>query len=123
MTGQIPKYGAHFMRVSTNYHPAMANRVFVLKKDNEWFIRSDKTSKHWQVFHGVIFDQATQHGKVQPNMRAAMELLLDGIDQGFYVVNEAWQDRVAEPGHTSDCELQGSGLNKTCTCAVSNRGA
>ena len=43
-----------------------------MKIDNEWFIRSDKTSKHRQVFHGLIFDQATPHGKVQPSMAKAM---------------------------------------------------
>lgn len=99
MTGRIPPYGENFTRKSTSYHPAYANRVFVLKIDNEWFIRSDKTSKHWQVFHGFIFDQATPHGKVQPSMAKAMQLLLDGIAGEFYIVNKPWQDREDEPRH------------------------
>jgi hypothetical protein len=110
MSGQIPPYGVNFRRESTSYHPTLANRVFVLKRDNEWFIRSDKTSKHWQVFHGAIFDQATPHGRVQPSFSAAMRLLLEGIDEGFYVAKGEV--------HSFDCGLQGSGLDKKCTCHV-----
>lgn len=85
MTGQIPKYGENFThdRVGS-YHPELADTFYYLTIDPEWFIRSDKTSKRWQVFHGMARDTATPHGKVQPNMRGAMALLLAGIAGEFY---------------------------------------
>jgi hypothetical protein len=87
MTGQIPPYGKNFKhdRVGS-YSPTFSDTIYVLKVDNEWFIRADKKSKRWQVFHGLDRIFAVPHGKVQPNMRSSMELLLDGIDQGFYVI-------------------------------------
>jgi len=85
MTGQIPPYGKNFKhdRVGT-WHPALSDTIYILKLDEEWFIRPDKKSKRWYIFHGKDRDQATNMGKVQPNMRGAMQLLLDGIKQGFY---------------------------------------
>jgi hypothetical protein len=105
MTGQIPKYGAHFRLGSAEWHPTLGMSLYILKKDAQWYIRSDKTSKRWYVFHNN-----THMGRVQPSLREAMSLLLDGIDQGFYEISE---DVVV---HAADCGLQGSGLDKSCTC-------
>jgi len=88
MSGQIPPYGENFERESMPYHPTMSNTIYKLKIDDDWFIRSDKTSKHWQVFHGSFRDLATPMGKVQPSLTKAMQLLLDGITGGFYVIKE-----------------------------------
>ncbi|HWI66829.1 MAG TPA: hypothetical protein VNS88_00360 [Nitrospiraceae bacterium] len=89
MSGQIPSYGKNFKHSRTaSYHPTLSSTYYMLKEDNEWFIRPDKTSKHWQVFHGWIIDRATPHGKIQTSMTKAMKLLLDGIEGGFYVVND-----------------------------------
>ena len=84
MTGQIPKYGQHFRLESLAWTPGRANRAYVLKRDPAWFIRSDKTSKAWQVYHGADRELAAPAGKVQPTLITAMNLLLDGIDYGFY---------------------------------------
>jgi hypothetical protein len=96
MTGKIPKYGEHFRRESVpGWHPELAQRAYVLKADGDWFIRSDKASERWQVFNGPDRDSATPFGVAQPNFSAAMELLLRGIEQGFYqlagAVSEAGQ--------------------------------
>ena len=87
MSGQIPPYGKNFKRESLLYHPELASTIYVLKLDEEWFIRSDKTSKRWQVFQGWDRDRAASHGKVQTSMTKAMQLMLDGIAGGFYVLN------------------------------------
>ena len=113
MTGQIPPYGVNFRRESMNaWHPTMGSRIYVLKQDNEWFIRADKSSKQWQLFHGMNRDMATPMGKVQPNFSAAMRLMLDGINEGFYVVRDGV--------HDAECKLQGSGMNKYCSCPIDN---
>jgi hypothetical protein len=87
MTGQIPKYGKDFKweRIP-GYHPTLAHRAYVLKRDQEWFIRSDKTSERWYIFNGMNRDAATQMGKVWPTLTVAMAKLLTGIEQGFYVL-------------------------------------
>jgi hypothetical protein len=108
MTGQIPKYGQNFKWERINgYHPTLAHRAYVLKRDEKWFIRADKTSERWYIFHGMNRDAATQFGKVWPTLTVAMAILLEGIKQGFYAI---------EIVHASDCGLQGSGLDKKCTC-------
>lgn len=84
MTGQIPKYGKNFRRESTRYHPDLANRVYALKRDPEWFIRSDKPSKIWRVYHGAQRDTATAFGTPLPTLTKAIARLLEGIEQGFY---------------------------------------
>ena len=87
MTGQIPTYGDDFKHEHiAGWHPVLASRAYVLKIDNEWFIRSDKSSKRWYVFHGMNRDQATNMGKVQPSFGKAMHLLLDGIREGYYTL-------------------------------------
>ncbi|HWI69476.1 MAG TPA: hypothetical protein VNS88_14070 [Nitrospiraceae bacterium] len=91
MTGQIPKYGENFKHDRLPYHPKLASTIYILKRDEEWFIRSDKTSKHWQVFHGSFRDLATPMGKTQPSMTKAMQLLLDGIADGYYDIREEAQ--------------------------------
>ena len=93
MTGQIPTYGDNFKHEHVaGYHPVLASRAYVLKIDNEWFIRSDKSSKRWYVFHGMNRDQAINMGKVQPSFGKAMHLLLDGIAGGFYYVRKPDSD-------------------------------
>ena len=84
--GQIPPYGKHFRRESVTYHPDLANRVYVLKTDGTWFLRSDKTSKVWTIFWGPSIETAVAMGKPLPSLTAAMAKLLDGIKQGFYQV-------------------------------------
>ena len=86
MTGQIPPYGENFKRESTSWHPVLGNTIYVLKIDNEWFIRPDKKSKRWYVFHGMNRDMATRMGRVQPSFTRAMQLLLDGIREGYYTM-------------------------------------
>jgi hypothetical protein len=88
MTGQIPPYGKNFKHDRLPYHVTLASTIYVLRRDEDWFIRSDKTSKRWYIFNGRFRDQAINMGKVQPSMTKAMELLLDGIDQGFYAVQD-----------------------------------
>lgn len=89
MTGQIPPYGKNFKhdRVGS-YHPVLNDAIYVFRRDEMWFIRADKGSKRWYVFHGMNRNQATCVSKVQPNMRSAMELMIDGADQGFYQLRE-----------------------------------
>jgi hypothetical protein len=84
MTGKIPKYGAHFRLGSAEWHPEYGRSLYILKKDGSWWIRSDKTSKRWQLFHNSL-----PVGKVQPSLTEAMSLMLDGIDQGFYIIEES----------------------------------
>jgi hypothetical protein len=68
------------------WHPELAQRVYALKADDDWFIRSNHSSEQWQVFHGPDRDTAVAHGKIQPNMRGAMALLLAGVEQGCYAL-------------------------------------
>jgi hypothetical protein len=81
--GQIPKYGKHFRLESTGYH-SLANRIYVLKTDERWFIRSDKTSKVWQIYHGIPRDRAIAMSTPLPSLGQAMTRLLQGIELGFY---------------------------------------
>jgi len=90
MTGQIPPYGKNFRLESEPWTSDLANRSYVLKRDPHWFIRSDKTSKTWRVYHWHLTysrDLATPVGKPLPTLSAAMTRLLSGIEQGFYVVH------------------------------------
>lgn len=95
MTGQIPPYGKHFRLESERWTPDLANRVYVLKTDPAWFLRSDKTSKTWRVYHWNLDhdrELASPVGTPLPSLSAAMTRLLDGIAQGFYQVAEAAGD-------------------------------
>jgi hypothetical protein len=116
MSGQIPPYGENFRhgRVGT-WNPIFSDTIYQLKANNEWFIRSDKKSKKWYVFVGWNRDMATRMGKVQPSLTKAMQLLLDGIAGEFYDITGA--------AHAPDCGLQGSGLNKRCTCGIDEKAA
>jgi hypothetical protein len=95
MTGQIPPYGANFRLEQRSCHPVLANRAFVLKADPDWFIRSDKTSKAWQVYWkvpgtGASFETATAMlPEPLPTFGLAMARLLEGIEQGFYAARKA----------------------------------
>lgn len=85
--GQIPSYGANFRLESLAWSPERANRAYVLKRDAAWFIRSDKASKVWRLYHWHLDhyrEMASPVGKPQPSLAKAMALLLSGIEQGFY---------------------------------------
>lgn len=87
MTGQIPRYGKNFRRESERWTPNLANRVYVLKRDPSWFIRSDKTSETWRVYRWHLDharEMATPVGTPLPTLGMAMNRLLEGIDRGFY---------------------------------------
>lgn len=89
MTGQIPSYGQHFALVSLPYSPILANRAYTLKANPDWYIRSDKTSKCWRVYHcpaGGDRELAAPVGTPLTSMGLAMARLLEGIDQGFYAL-------------------------------------
>jgi hypothetical protein len=89
MTGRIPPYGQHFRRESEPWTPGLGNRVYVLKSDPAWFIRSDKTSGTWRVYHWHLDrnrELATPVGTPLDTFGQAMTRLLDGIAQGFYQV-------------------------------------
>jgi hypothetical protein len=89
MTGQIPQYGKNFKhgRVGS-YHPVLNDTIYIFKLDEEWFIRADKGSKRWYIFHGMNRNQAICISKVHPNMRSVMELMINGADKGFYALRE-----------------------------------
>jgi len=99
MTGQIPKYGKNFrLEQIPGYHETLAHRAYVLKHDASWFIRSDKTSERWQVFYSAssrMRNTAAPMGKPQPTLTRAMNLLLDGIADGFYITDTA--NRILPP--------------------------
>ena len=128
MTGQIPPYGQNFRWERVSYHPDRASRIYVLKRDGRWFIRSDRTSKAWAVYFDPAGGFPFMMGKVWPSLTVAMAKLLDGIEQGFYPVAEPGTSQPITPvfsapdtapasrPHTSWCGLQGSGLDKSCTC-------
>jgi hypothetical protein len=96
MTGQIPKYGKNFRHGRVGiWSPEFTDTIYMLKADPEWFIRSDKTSKRWSIFHGYDRDTAVKFGKVWPSMTVAMARLLEGVELGFYVTKDkgavAWE--------------------------------
>jgi hypothetical protein len=83
--GQIPPYGKHFRLESLPYHPSLANRAYILKRDDRWFIRSDKTSGVWTIFYiDPELSVSIAMGKPLPTFGLAMQRLLEGIDRGFY---------------------------------------
>jgi len=91
MSGRIPPYGKNFRLESTAWHPSLANRVYVLKRDPAWFLRSDKPSGKWQVFWkvpgtGATFDTAAPVGTPLGTMGEAMHRLLNGIALGCYAI-------------------------------------
>jgi hypothetical protein len=88
MTGQIPKYGKNFRLEHAPYHPELASRVYALRRDPAWFIRSDKTSGIWQVYYGTSRNTATAMGTPLPTLGLAMTRLLDGIELGFYATGD-----------------------------------
>jgi hypothetical protein len=105
MTGQIPPYGRNFRHDRANaYHPALGQAIYRFKWDERWYIRADKSSKRW-----YIFDGETQMGRVWPSLTVAMNKLIEGVKQGFYDINGT---------HLNNCKLQGSGMNKHCTCGL-----
>lgn len=97
MSGQIPPYGEHFRRVSERWVPVnLASRVYVLKIDPAWFIRSDKTSETWHVYHWHLDhsrELASPVGTPLSTFGEAMTRLLTGIEQGFYQVAPAPEEK------------------------------
>jgi hypothetical protein len=87
MPGQIPKYGRDFRRESVPWTPDLANRIYVLKADPAWFIRSDKASGTWRIYWHFTEHLVTPVGTPLPTLGQAMTRLLDGIGQGFYAVS------------------------------------
>jgi len=80
MTGQIPKYGANFRLDDAGYHPELSRSVYVLKTDRTWFIRSDRTSKKWGIYHGAPFNDATPVNLTYRTLTLAMEALVNAIE-------------------------------------------
>jgi hypothetical protein len=94
MTGQIPPYGEHFRLESEPWTPSLANRVYVLKRDPAWFIRSDKKSKTWRVYCWHLDHErelASPVGTPLPTFGEAMYRLLNGIALGYYAVRDGGQ--------------------------------
>ena len=80
MTGEVAKYGENFRLEHVPPSPDMANRLYVLKRDDDWWIRSDKSSKIWMIFHnGVFMTERSSLGK-------AMSAVFRGIELGFYSI-------------------------------------
>lgn len=97
--GQIPPYGKDFRRVSLPWSPDLANRAYILKRDSSWFIRSDKTSEVWRIYHWNLdhdYDMATSLAPPLPTLTAAMAKLLVGVDQEFYRVKDFGSNTYAE---------------------------
>ena len=46
MTGQIPQYGENFRLEHVADEADMANRLYVVKRDDDWWIRSDKSRRY-----------------------------------------------------------------------------
>ena len=88
MTGQIPPYGANFRRVSLDWSRELSNTAYVLKQDQRWFIRSDKTSHIWHIYHGPTIDRAVRMGTPCRTLGMAMDRLLFGIAVGLYATGE-----------------------------------
>ena len=104
MSGQIPAYGKNFKLGRGPYHLTLGSSIYILKWDQHWYIRAEKGSKRWYIFHDDI-----HMGKVWPSLTVAMAKLVEGIKQGYYDINGA---------HLNNCKLQGSGLKKYCSCGL-----
>jgi hypothetical protein len=104
MSGQIPPYGKNFKIGSATYHPTLGSSIYMYKWDHHWYIRADKGSKRWYIFHNDI-----HMGKVWPSLTVAMSKFVEGVKQGYYDISGA---------HLEKCKLQGSGVNKYCSCGL-----
>jgi len=108
MTGSIPPYGESFRREEVvEWHPELSRTAYVLKQDPRWFIRSDKTSHIWYIYHGPTVAHATRVGTPCQTFRSAMYRLLAGIAGGFYATGEA----AAEPPRAGITRCPECGLN------------
>ena len=72
MTGQIPKYGKHFTRVSLPYSPGYASRKYVLKANASVFIQSTSDSEHWGIYVNMPCGDTVLVGKKVDTMGEAM---------------------------------------------------
>jgi len=78
MTGEVAKYGENFRIEHVPPSPDMANRLYALKRNDDWWIRSDRSSTAWMIFHnGAFITHRSSLGK-------AMLAILRGIELGFY---------------------------------------
>jgi hypothetical protein len=92
MTGQIPKYGAHFTLTHLHYHATLASRQYTLKGDDRFYIRSDKTSEIWHTF-----GPGGEFGEPQHSLTAAMPVVLrrhklTNTERLFKVMSDAADD-------------------------------
>jgi len=85
MTGKIPKYGKNFIRSSLPYHESLASRMYVLRADPSWYIRSNRTSEKWFIFRARKPEDLPVTSK--STLGEAMDTLLRGIELGFYDAN------------------------------------
>jgi hypothetical protein len=72
VTGQIPKYGAHFRRLSVprDFANDLAHTEYVLKADVDWSIRANGTSEQWWVMYRGVY-RASQTFSVMRDAMAA----------------------------------------------------
>lgn len=95
MTGQIPKYGDNFRLEHTGYDHDYSHSVYVLKSDEQWFIRSRKGSKSWRVYYTEPPSKMSGNGRFDPvfatavspvkiSLSVAMEILITGAELGYY---------------------------------------
>lgn len=55
MTGAIPPYGANFQKRSAReWHAWYGSAMYAWRGDTSYYIRADKTSHKWWVFHYEI---------------------------------------------------------------------
>jgi hypothetical protein len=106
MTGQIPPYGKNFKHDrADSYHPSLGQALYRFKWDEHWYIRADKGSKRWYIFHNDI-----NMGKVWPSLTVAMSKLVEGVKQGYYDIKGT---------HLESCSTLGSGRkSQYCNCGL-----
>jgi len=88
VTGKIPKYGKDFTLKQLPYTGGtLAHRMYVLRADPSWHIRSNRTSEKWFILR----ETGTWRGGVpitsKSTLGEAMDTLLHGIELGFYDAN------------------------------------
>jgi len=117
MTGQIPRYGTFFKhdRVGA-WHPTLNDAIYIFRENENWFIRANKGSKSWRVYRGADRNTAIAISDAVRTMSMAMELLENGADLRYYDMS------IDGNVHMPNCGLQGSGLDKKCTCHVDYNG-
>ena len=73
--GGIPPYGKNFHLVSADkWSPEYNSSMYAWKGDTDYYIRSDKTSKKWWVFH-----RGMPVSGVFPSLTVAMDGFLKAV--------------------------------------------